>query len=277
MDTDKNQSADNKVVEVLCVVALSGAIPASRVELLCWSVCNVCRQYASWSVRVINPELDRFNCFGRYLFPKLEEPAPPPPIGTAYFDNGLFTTAAAIAIASSSLTGHNGNSSPTANADGQPARAIPRHRNIKRLMYLSTTPLSANVQWPRTLRALSFGWMFNRPLDSSSLPQTLLELDLGGGFNHQIDHITWPPGLLKLRIGTRFNRPIELATWPVGLQTLEFGNEFNQPIEDVVWPPGLKHLVFGNAFDQPIGRAKWAATTIRFVQFSLFDGGGIFR
>lgn len=262
---DSPQSADNKGMEVLWLVASSGAAPASRLELLCWSICNVCRLSRSWSVKVVNPELDRFNCFGKHLFPDIEGPSPPSRPGKSCFSKELSTTAPFIG--STTLTGDSGDSSPTAGADRKSARAIPRYRKIERLLYLSGRPLSADMHWPHTLRALSFGWMFDRPLESSFLPHTLLELDLGGGFNHQVDHITWPPELLKLRVGDLFNRPIELATLPTGLQSLVFGDGFNQPIEKMVWPPGLKHLVFGNAFDEPIERTKWAATTLRTLEF----------
>lgn len=115
----------DKAVQVLHLAVLSGVISPARVELVCWSICKVCREGATWSVRVIKPHLARYNVFGRYLFPELEEEdeavAPSSDTGPSLDLKSLkednFTAAAAIAIACSinACSGSNGVSSTSKN------------------------------------------------------------------------------------------------------------------------------------------------------------------
>lgn len=111
-DTDNSTQMagdTNKAVQVLYLAVLSGVTSPARVELVCWSICKVCRESATWSVRVIKPHLARYNVFGRYLFPELEEEdktvAPSSDTDSSMDVKSLkednFTAAAAIAIACS--------------------------------------------------------------------------------------------------------------------------------------------------------------------------------
>lgn len=225
-------------VDVLRVVALSGAVRPSEMELICLAVCTACREGGSYSL-VVRP---RNAC-------------------------ALLRAQASLTRASTTRVSISSSSSSNDISNNQPARAkrLEPHGRVWRLAFNADLPLMC-VAWPKDLRVLKFGWAFNRPLEPL-LPTSLLEVDLGGGFNRHIEDVEWPPELLKLRFGDRFNRPVELAAWPATLQSLSFGASFNQPIASVEWPAALERLSLGEAFDHPVRGVAWRATSLKTLEF----------
>lgn len=208
---------EEHAVEVLCLMVSLGVVSRKRMEVVCLRICNLCRRYGIWSVWVTEDNLEWFH---RQIpssdhFVSLE------------VDNCF---------------------------PGRDGSRIVNRRTISKISYNIQAPIT-EAKWPATLRTLSLGWRFDKPL--LGLPSTLLELKLGSNFNHQVEDVIWPPGLRILCFGRNFNRPVELVAWPAGLRMLIFGENFDQPVEGVVWPPALQHLVFGAAFNQPVERIVW--------------------
>lgn len=98
------------------------------------------------------------------------------------------------------------------------------------------------------LTHLTFGAVFNQPINN--LPKILTHLCFykGSKFNNPIDRL--PPHLTHLVLGEAFNRPCNRL--PTTLTHLTFGLEFNQPILDL--PPSLLVLAFSDIgnFNQSI-------------------------
>ena len=86
---------------------------------------------------------------------------------------------------------------------------------------------------PQLLTHLTFGEIFNKPVDN--LPQILTHLNLGLSFNHPINLL--PELLTHLNVGQKFNHPINLL--PKSLTHLTLGEKFNQPINITF---NIKHL-----------------------------------
>ncbi|CAM9273748.1 unnamed protein product, partial [Pylaiella littoralis] len=84
--------------------------------------------------------------------------------------------------------------------------------------------------WPDTLRQLTFGNDFDKPIESFPWPACLQQLSFRPTFNQRIDRVVWLASLQKLSFGERFNQPIVNVLWPASLQQLSFGMHFNQPI-----------------------------------------------
>lgn len=79
------------------------------------------------------------------------------------------------------------------------------------------------MQWPGSLKELTFGRCFNQP----------------------VEDVRWPSSLLRLRFGGRFSQPVQGAVWPASLEEVQAPGSFGQPIAGIAWPSSLKRLTFG--------------------------------
>lgn len=116
------------------------------------------------------------------------------------------------------------------------------------------------VVWPRNLKRLVCGRLFDRSLSVVVWPPLLEELTTGRCFDQAIignGNIQWPRALRKLTFGFCFDQAIGAVEWPESLQQLEFGHCFNQPVQTVHWPQCLRKLTFGCNFDQEIDSTLW--------------------
>ena len=119
------------------------------------------------------------------------------------------------------------------------------------------------VQWPLSLRTISFGDMFNQPISGAVWPPSLQQLSFGYYFNQPVAGVVWPASLRQISFDSNFNQPIAGVVWPASLVKLSFGYFFNQPIDGVTWPASLEQLYFGYCFHQPITKAVWPASLQR--------------
>ncbi|CAM9683385.1 unnamed protein product [Laminaria digitata] len=273
---------EEKAVDVLRLVALSGVVRPSEIELVCLAACNACRESsADYSVvvkannmrTVVKPTTPR-----AALAPARAAPAPAPapaagpkPSEPAACENTSSSSSSISSSSSSSakavsLTTTTVATTNTTTTTTTTPRVTP-HRRISRLAFHLDLRLSL-VTWPEGLLILRFGWPFDDPLECP-LPTSLLEVDLGGTFNHHVEDVSWPPRLTKLRFGDRFNRPVELATWPATLKSLKFGSSFDQPIGSMEWPPALESLSLGDAFNHPVQATAWAGTRLKRLDFGM--------
>eukprot|EP00903_Cladosiphon_okamuranus_P010478 g9914.t1 len=76
-------------------------------------------------------------------------------------------------------------------------------------------------------------------------PESLKELTFGRCFNQPVEDVRWPSSLPKLKFGGRFNQSVKGRAWPASLQEVAFSGRFGQPIAGIRWPPYLKRLTFG--------------------------------
>ena len=115
-------------------------------------------------------------------------------------------------------------------------------------------------QWtnlPLNLQFLSFGRVFNQPVDN--LPSSLLQLSFGIYFEQSVDHL--PTCLTQLKFHHRcgqFNLPI--THLPSGLLKLTLPFEFNHPIDNL--PSHLTTLVLPAKFARQINQLPFSLTTM---------------
>jgi hypothetical protein len=116
-----------------------------------------------------------------------------------------------------------------------------------------------NFEWfPQTLLRITFGNIFNQPIDTIKWATNLQSLKFGDNFNQPIECVYFPDSLLHITFGDNFNQPIEKVRWSKNLQSLVFGYDFNQPIEDVNWNDSLQILSFDFKFNQSLEKVKWS-------------------
>lgn len=106
------------------------------------------------------------------------------------------------------------------------------------------------VNWPKSLKQLTFGRNFNQPIHDVIFPVSLVRLDLGDSFNKAIAGVTWPESLEQITFGQAFSQDIDSSKWPPRLKKLAFGGSFNRCVDLVQWPPMLTELTFGREFNQ---------------------------
>jgi hypothetical protein len=109
---------------------------------------------------------------------------------------------------------------------------------------------------PVFLTHLTFGYDFNQPVDR--LPVSLTHLTLGYSFNQSVDRL--PASLTHLTFGWKFNQSVDRL--PAPLTHLEFLGYFNQPVNHL--PASLTHLTFGGYFNQPVDRLPMFLTHLAF-------------
>ena len=64
--------------------------------------------------------------------------------------------------------------------------------------------------------------------------ESLQQLTFGYMFDQPINEVVWPASLEELTFGDSFNQPINEVVWPASLQQLTFEYGFNQPIHEAV-------------------------------------------
>lgn len=91
---------------------------------------------------------------------------------------------------------------------------------------------------PKSLKRLTFGWYFNRPL-GDSLPKSLTHLTFGSHFNKPLGN-SLPKSLIYLVFGYSFNQ--EFYGTP-HIKHLRFPSGFNQPVNLVKIPDSVTELI----------------------------------
>lgn len=89
----------------------------------------------------------------------------------------------------------------------------------------------------------NISWNINEPI--INFPNSLKCLSFGNKFNQNIDNL--PDSLIYLSLGNKFNQKVD--DLPHSLKILKFGNNFNQKINNL--PNTLIYLSFGNPQDAP--------------------------
>ena len=127
----------------------------------------------------------------------------------------------------------------------EPSTVLLNPECVKRAKINSTGELSV---LPHGLRELTFGFLFDQPLEPGTLPVGLRKLKFGSFFNQPILPGVLPEGLQELEFGFDFNQLLELGVLPSGLKELKFSDMFDQPIHPGVLPNSLQKLSFGYDF-----------------------------
>ncbi|ADO67156.1 hypothetical protein crov123 [Cafeteria roenbergensis virus] len=76
--------------------------------------------------------------------------------------------------------------------------------------YNNNNNLLTNVEWPKSLTSLTFGWNFNQPIDKVAWSNSLLTLIFGNHFNKSIENVIWPESLTSLTFGYNFDQPMKM-------------------------------------------------------------------
>lgn len=84
----------------------------------------------------------------------------------------------------------------------------------------------SSVEWPSSLREISFGWNFNHPVRQSLAGNSLRYIKFGDSFNREIERVKWSSSVF----GRSFNQCVEGTTWPSSLEQVKFGKSFDQRI-----------------------------------------------
>eukprot|EP01133_Synstelium_polycarpum_P009769 gene9769-11407_t len=140
---------------------------------------------------------------------------------------------------------------------------------------------------PDTVTSITFGALFNQPIQPGSLPKGLTSLTFGDHYNQPLKVGALPPTLTSITLGKNFDQqlsgdlpstlqfliislhkgfndyeldikfPLTLA-WKIphlvisNHKILSFGPNFNQPLQPGVLPSSLVSLAFGDDFDQEL-------------------------
>jgi hypothetical protein len=133
------------------------------------------------------------------------------------------------------------------------------------------------VRFPR-IKTLTFGPLFNQPLQEGDVPQGVETLTFGRDFNSSLLHM--PDTVKTLKFGYRFNQPLDgisqgvetltfgtyfdesLLHMPHTVKTLMFGYNFKQSLEGI--SPVVETLEFGYDFNQPLAHIPHTVKTLTF-------------
>eukprot|EP00752_Nemacystus_decipiens_P006577 g5922.t1 len=165
---------------------------------------------------------------------------------------------------------------------------VPRVRCVRMGWLLPVAELlSPGFSWPRGVREIRFGPLFEDGVERIVFPETLETLEFGYRFNRSLGpgRVRWPPGLRRLKLGATWNRLLTGArdSWPASLEVLEFGTCFDKPLQGkdgAGLPRGLREVILGGVFDQPLAGVEWPAglqeltLSEHFDQPLEFGGGG---
>eukprot|EP00434_Breviolum_minutum_P001192 symbB.v1.2.001043.t2/scaffold56.1/size371842/14 len=102
-----------------------------------------------------------------------------------------------------------------------------------------------NVEFPRSLRYLEFGYEFNQPLEDVKLPNGLEILAFGQKFNQSLKGVKLPCKLQSLKFGLKFNQSLEEVYLPNSLQSLALGGDFGHHLLHLNFPSNLQKLELG--------------------------------
>ncbi|EFA78731.1 hypothetical protein PPL_08192 [Heterostelium album PN500] len=92
--------------------------------------------------------------------------------------------------------------------------------------------------FPKTLKVLTLGSLFNFPLHKDMLPQSLQSLEFGYSFDQPMEDGVLPNKLQSLKLGFSFKSHLIL---PSSLEYIEFNN--NYQIDDGLLPDTITHIV----------------------------------
>ncbi|KYR03086.1 hypothetical protein DLAC_00578 [Tieghemostelium lacteum] len=104
--------------------------------------------------------------------------------------------------------------------------------------------------FPETVKELIFGDSFQQPISRNQLPKSLVILDLGYNNHQLLDSL--PHGLEEIKFGEIFNRKIMPGEIPTTVKRLVFGYAFNQPLDPFTLPANIEYIQFGYSFNQYI-------------------------
>ena len=88
---------------------------------------------------------------------------------------------------------------------------VVRQAYLQNMSLLSV--LRTDMNLPRRLQHLTFGFNFNHCLVNLNLPSTLQSLTLGFHYNQSLEDVTLPSGLESLTFGQSFNQSLDRVTW----------------------------------------------------------------
>lgn len=124
---------------------------------------------------------------------------------------------------------------------------------------------------PESLETLTFGSMFNQPVDRLTLPSSLSSLQFGRCFNQPVDGLVLPKSLLSLKLSTEFDHSIVALNLPSTLTQLKFGFEYRQSLRDWTPPASLKHLILPGQFDLSRSGLSRLPDSLESLQFGLMS------
>ncbi|CAM9431120.1 unnamed protein product [Scytosiphon promiscuus] len=137
------------------------------------------------------------------------------------------------------------------------------------------------VEWPPTLRKLTFSEYFNRSIEyvadgsGVSFPGGLQEMSFCGRFDQEIARVAWPEGLMSLTFGDKFNRPFaspgagsSYASGAVGGSSARSGRTDAPSAPEsrsFLLPSGLRVLVLGDDYDHPMSLGELPDSLTKLV------------
>ncbi|CAN0380653.1 unnamed protein product, partial [Hapterophycus canaliculatus] len=137
---------------------------------------------------------------------------------------------------------------------------VPLVRTVGIIWQLPATELlSPAFAWPRGVKDVQFGAMFDDRLHDVSFPEKLETLTFGHRFNKSLGPgcVRWPAGLKRLKLGATWNRRLTgcRGSWPASLEVLHFGTSFDKPLQGgdgIGLPSGLREIHLGGVFNQSL-------------------------
>ena len=123
--------------------------------------------------------------------------------------------------------------------------------------------LRTDMNLPRRLQHLTFGFNFNQRLANLNLPSTLESLTLGFHYNQSLEDVTLPSGLESLTFGQSFNQSLDRVTWQRPkdlLQMLVASCRFFEASQ-------MKHLYYWSTFHCP----NWCRHVYRPLAWTLMS------
>ncbi|CAN0118211.1 unnamed protein product [Scytosiphon promiscuus] len=129
------------------------------------------------------------------------------------------------------------------------------------------------------MKELTFGELFNKPIELIIWPDSVTHLSFGQHFNRPVDEVNWPIALHSLSFGlvdhrlssgdkfsmwSHFTKSLDKAKWPASLRRFAVGGEFLQPLDELdAWMPHLEEFTIlvrewcpYGSFMRPIGWPK---------------------
>jgi hypothetical protein len=111
--------------------------------------------------------------------------------------------------------------------------------NLRRMYYINDIIDLSQLEF---VKNITFGDIFDQPLEKDTLPKSLTSLTFGINFDQPLKEEYFPSNLTQLTFGEEFNQPIKERYLPSNLTQLTFGTCFNQPIKEGDIPSNLTKL-----------------------------------
>ncbi|EFA84132.1 FNIP repeat-containing protein [Heterostelium album PN500] len=142
-------------------------------------------------------------------------------------------------------------------SDAFPPDVIPG--SVVTLVYHSDIELLPNSLPRDSIKTMTLGGLFNRPLSTGSLPDSITDLTFNGRFSMSIERESLPKSLVHLRIPQfynytieDFNNPYSDSIFPKTLLSLRFGDSFNRAVTPLSTLINLESLHLGKGYSHPI-------------------------